>query len=212
MKTCYIVGGGECDKLDFHKDEDDIIVAADAGYKYLMDRKLEADYVIGDFDSMEEVDHKNKIKLNVDKDETDMEMAVRLAVSQGFKRIIIYGSLGGERLDHTFANIQMASHYAREGIKIELIGNTQKVVFLHNDSYVIPKGSYEKKTFISIFSVDGDSLGVSIKGLKYELSNATLTSGFSRGVSNELLDGDAEISVLDGNLVIVISKDSSIGR
>ena len=61
MSICYIVGAGECKKLDFTKKDGDIVIAADGGYKYLQRAGIKPDIVIGDFDSLGKAPEGEKI-------------------------------------------------------------------------------------------------------------------------------------------------------
>ena len=45
--------------------------------------------------------------------------------------------------------------------------------------------------------------GVTLKGLKYELTDALITNSFPVGVSNEFIGKEAEITVRDGTLLIL---------
>ena len=51
-KICYIVGAGEDCGLDFRPKTGDLVIAADGGYERLLKAKIQADLVIGDFDSL----------------------------------------------------------------------------------------------------------------------------------------------------------------
>lgn len=51
-KICYVIGAGENYGLDFRPEPDDYVVAADGGLKYLEENNIEADLVIGDFDTL----------------------------------------------------------------------------------------------------------------------------------------------------------------
>ena len=49
--------------------------------------------------------------------------------------------------------------------------------------------------------------GITLKGFKYIVENYDLSIEFSRGVSNEILDDEAEISFDEGYLLVIESKD-----
>ena len=70
-------------------------------------------------------------------------------------------------------------------------------------NFVIPR---EKNSYLSVFSLSEESVGVSISGAKYPLQNHTLTRNFPLGVSNEFKQKNTVISIKDGILLIVISK------
>ena len=50
---CYVVGAGENYGLDVQKTVGDLVIAADAGLRYLAGQDIRAEFVIGDYDSME---------------------------------------------------------------------------------------------------------------------------------------------------------------
>ena len=73
MGICYIVGAGECAEINFKKEENDFVIAADGGYKYLLEAGIIPDAIIGDFDSLGFLPEGNNVlKLNPVKDITDM--------------------------------------------------------------------------------------------------------------------------------------------
>jgi thiamine pyrophosphokinase len=53
-----------------------------------------------------------------------------------------------------------------------------------------------------VFSAGERAEGVTLKGLKYPLEDATLTCDYPLGVSNEFAGGPAEVTVRDGTLLI----------
>ena len=58
---------------------------------------------------------------------------------------------------------------------------------------------------MSLIPMNGPVLGISSKGLKWELKNQTLHKHFI-GISNIALEKTVEISFLDGDLLCVIQK------
>ena len=202
MSTCFIVGAGDCKNLGINKKDGDLIIAADAGYQYLKNKGLTPDVVIGDFDSAPVPAHKNVIKLKVEKDETDMEMCMRHGINKGFKNFVIFGGLGGKRVAHTIANLQMICNYTKQGFNITMVGDETMITAIYNDYIVFPKGM---KGDVSVFAHGDEAKGVTISGLKYEVSDVVLTSDFALGVSNSFVDKEARVEVKNGTLIIMWS-------
>ena len=112
---CYIVGAGENYGLNFTPEEDDYVIAADAGYKYLLEAGITPDMVVGDFDTLKYVpDHPNIVQLKPEKDITDTWEAVTKGFEKGYKEFHLYACMGG-RVEHSIANFQLLSHIAEEG-------------------------------------------------------------------------------------------------
>ena len=197
---CYIVGAGENYGLDFKPEEGDYTIAADAGYGYLKDVGVMPDMVVGDFDSLNYIpNHPNTFKLKPEKDETDTWEAVRLGMEKGYGEFHLYCCTGG-RIDHTIANIQLLVHIADMGGKGFLYDRDNVLTVIKNSEIMFDKA---KQGYISVFSLSDTSKGVTIEGLKYEITEAELTNRFPLGVSNEFMGKNSRISVRDGYLLIV---------
>jgi thiamine pyrophosphokinase len=83
-------------------------------------------------------------------------------------------------------------------------------VFLYGEGYVITAVTDGTLTLaggrgetVSVFSWTDTSEGVTLRGLKYPLENATLTSTFALGVSNSFAEETALISVERGTLLVM---------
>ncbi len=203
MGICYIVGAGECEALDIKKNINDLIIAADGGYRYLLEAGIEPDIIIGDFDSFGIVpEGDNVLKLNPVKDITDMHAAAQIGIEKGYSEFHIYGACGG-RIDHTLANIQLAVSLAQKTIKVLIHNGNTKITAICNGSISFPN---EYEGYVSVFAYSDECTGVYIKGLKYTLENATLTNSFPLGVSNEFIGCESEITIGHGTAVIVINS------
>lgn len=98
---CYVVGAGACLGLEFQPSEEDLVIAADAGLRYLEQSGIAADLIIGDFDTLGNAPAgTNVITLSCEKDDTDMLAAVREGIKAGYTEFHLYGGTGG-RIDHT---------------------------------------------------------------------------------------------------------------
>ncbi len=202
MKKCFIITGGEPSALP-SIDENDFVIACDKGYGYAENNGVIPSLVIGDFDSYEGELPKNipVMRLKCEKDDTDTMTAVRYAVANGYKDIVLCCALGG-RLDHELANIQSALYAVRRGVKVSIFGKDSNIYFLRDESR---KFSKNDGCSLSVFSATDSCSGVFIKGAKYPLKNAVITSDFPIGVSNEWTEADVEISVKNGILMVVES-------
>ncbi|MGN0573807.1 MAG: thiamine diphosphokinase [Acutalibacteraceae bacterium] len=199
MKSCHIVGAGECKELNFKKKSGDLVIAADGGYLYLEKAGIKPYIAIGDFDSLDiQPECEKVIKLNPVKDITDMYAAVNAGIEEGFSCFHLYGATGG-RIDHTIANIQLIASLAQQKMKAFIHDGNTVITAVCNDSL---KFSSENKGYISVFSHSEKCSGVYLKGLKYTLENAELTNTFPLGVSNEFIGEKSEIIIGNGTAIV----------
>ncbi len=200
MKKCYIFGAMPVSNLKININDDDMIIAADAGLITTDNLKLTPDYIVGDFDSLKFVPQgDNIIQHPKMKNETDLILAVDIALEKGYTNFIIYGCLGG-RLDQTIASIQTLAYILKNGGTGVLLGQKESVTLIKNSSVSFTK---ECKGSVSVFSYSKNCRGVEIEGLLYNLDNAEVTNKFPLGVSNEFKGEKSKISVEDGTLVVI---------
>lgn len=197
--VCHIVGAAPITRLSLEKSCGDMIIAADGGYKTLAEHGIIPDITIGDFDSCDIVPGGEILRLNPVKDITDTARAVQYGRECGYSQFMIYGGMGG-RIAHTLANIQLMSSMAKSGEKCVLVGDDECMTVIHNSSVEFGKDS---TGYVSVFSLDDKSQGVSEKGLKYTLSDYDMTNDYPIGVSNEFVGEIAQIAVKNGTLLIV---------
>lgn len=209
MKRCIIVGAGEFKLYDWHSRQDDYIIAADGGYRYLAELDVVPHMVIGDMDSLEnngsEISRENEIeirRLPVEKDDTDMLAAIKEGLKQGCGEFILYGSLGG-RIDHTIANIQCLLYLHNHGAKGVLYGGHCSLELLCKERKVFPKSM---QGLVSVFAYGGEARGVTEQGLKYSLNHAVVSPDFPIGISNEFIGQESSIEVEEGMLLVYVDK------
>ncbi len=200
MKTCYIFSAVEM-KNNFPKPgKDDLIVAADAGYLNVQKAGLRPDVIIGDFDSSKKPNTDTPIEtFPVLKDDTDTMLAIKYGFNNGYKRFAIYGGLGGERTDHTIANIQSLAYIVDHGGEGLLVGENETFALIKNSSITLHS---EKGKTLSIFAYGGIAEGISIKGAVYETDELTLSPFFPLGVSNKFKENTAAVGVKNGCILI----------
>ncbi len=204
MNICYIIGAGDISVSGYKADTDDFIICADGGYRYKDILGRDCNFIVGDFDSLGAVpEEENKFVAPCEKDETDMMLAVDFGYSKGYREFVLFGALGGERSDHSVANIQLLHYIASKGAKGTIVHGDEVFTSFKNDALYLKN---DLKGYISVFSLSDESRGVSIRNLKYTLENATLNSYNPVGVSNEFIGEKAEIVVKDGVLLVVYKK------
>lgn len=212
-KRCILVGAGEwnIDRLENLCDE--FVIAVDGGTVHCRENGVIPDFYIGDFDSLIEPEREyiRKIRiaspdrvciLPVEKDDTDMLAAIKEGIGRGMQQFEIYGGMG-KRLDHTIANLQCLLYLCAHGKKGYLIDQNCVVTVLQNETLKLKKPC---AAVMSIFSMNGSAEGVSIRGMKYPLTNATVTSSFPIGISNEFQEEEATVTVEKGTLLLIIQR------
>ena len=204
MNTCVIFCAGGFEKLARPIDASDYILAADGGLNHLQKLGIMPHGIIGDFDSLGYIPKEAQV-FPVEKDDTDSMLAVRKGLELGYRRFEIYGSLDGERLDHTIANLQTLSFLSQHGATGYLVGLKYMATTVNNSAI---RFSPDAAGIISVFCMGRDTKDVSLRGMKYSLEKGVLTSGFPLGVSNHFIGETAEISVGNGILTVLYDAEN----
>lgn len=198
--VCYIVGAGDNEGTGFIKEADDFVIAADGGLLILNSLGIIPDIILGDFDSLGYIPKgDNIIKHKIQKDDTDMMLAVEKGMELGYKDITMFGGTGG-RTDHTIANLQTMLYASLRGINVKMIdsGNIYRVIT--NGKLTLK--AREKGT-VSVFAMGGMAKGVTIEGAMYSMKDGELTSDNPTAVSNSYIGKDINISVDSGSLLVI---------
>ncbi len=210
MKT-YILTGGVIhpDNIHITPAEGDLIIAADSGLNNAKTLGLTVKTVVGDYDSLghtPDVDADVEvITVPTEKDVTDTQLAVELALTRGATEVHIIGGLGG-RLDHTLSNLAILEDLAEKRVRAVIEDGQNRVRLLRSDSTILPRSGY---TYVSLLALDPLCKGVEIEGVKYPLKGAKLERKFQYAVSNEITGNCCFISVRKGSLLIVESRDQT---
>jgi len=203
--SCIIIAGGDV-KEPIHLDNRErLIICADGGYRHALKQGIKPDVLIGDFDSYTDnlPDDIEIVRLPVEKDVSDTWAAVQYGKEQGIKIFEIYGGCGGDRIDHTIANLQLMHYIASEGMSGFLrYGNQKLVTVCPGVEFPVQAVTFP---YFSVFALSDVCKGVTIKGAKYPLKNAELTNRFPLGLSNECRE-DVLVSVREGSLLLVLTE------
>lgn len=205
-RVCFIIGAGEVDPNSHLSIKDnDLLIAADAGWQTAERFGLTPHLVIGDFDTLPApADHPNTIVLPCEKDVTDMRAAVDLGLERGYTRFALYGGTGG-RLAHTLANLQLLDYLSQKNCRGFLIGDGTVATAITNGALDFPN---HMRGYLSVFCNSGTARGITLTGLKYSLSDGILTGSEALGVSNEFTGQSAHVAVADGTLLVLWRGDN----
>ena len=203
MGRCVIFGAAEFDSLLLPIQKEDLTIAADGGVHHCAQIGLTPDVILGDFDSLGYVPRDARV-FPVEKDDTDVMLAVRHGLQAGFREFLIYGGLEGKRLDHTVANFQTLSFLRQHGARGYLVGREHLVTVIENETAVFPEAA---TGILSAFCMGKDATGVTVQGLQYPLENGILTADFPLGVSNHFVGKTSQITVKSGKLLLIWDKN-----
>lgn len=218
-RTCCLIISGYMENipLEFKNTTDfDFVICADRGFYYAQKLNILPNLLIGDFDSLER-DIYDSIPSSIEifkhpkeKDYTDTLLCLQYALEQDFDELVILGGIGG-RLDHSLSNIQSMAwildewhkqgHYHK---KISMLDGKNRILLIKNSSLNLEASP---GTLISLISLSEICRGISTKGLKWTLNDASLSHTMPIGISNEFIDSHCEIRVESGILLIAICRD-----
>lgn len=216
MKHFCIISGGMIEdsfaSSVIAEEKPDVIIAADSGMEFLYRNQIKPQVIVGDFDSVKKeiLEFYKKqpqiqfVELNPMKDDTDTESAVRLAISMGAEKITLLGATGS-RLDHVLGNIELLGIGLMADVPIEMLD-------AHNRVCMIQHGITKKREnlfgrYISLIPYTKEVEHLTLKGFKYPLTDACLKGFCSLGISNEIVEEEAEITFERGILLVIESKD-----
>lgn len=212
MKRTLIIGGGPVNVGLINQElakKPDLLIAVDYGGFYCDELEIIPQVLIGDFDSLSSpiVDKLMNAGVRVipyspRKDETDMELALDLAILEGSSSIIILGGLG-RRLDHTLSNMGLLLKALAQKVDVHLLDEAHDITAI-NHRIVL-----ERRTgwAVSLIPLTVKVSGVTTSGLMYPLDKADLLLEKSRGIHNEFTAEIATVEVTEGILWVILFKE-----
>ena len=190
------------------------VVAADGGARHAAELGLTIDRWIGDGDSLdrEELERLRAAGTRVDlvdrdKDASDTELAIGVALEEGADELVVLGAFGGDRLDHSIANLSLLDHPGLGRRAVTLLDASARVQLVRAPGadgapIEVPLPG-RVGDLVSLLPYGADVQGVVTRGLRYPLVHETLRAGAARGLSNVREAADASISVGSGGLLVV---------
>ena len=201
-----IVTGGPLPSCNFVLPEAELVIVADSGGDHAEELGLEVDLLIGDFDSCSEeaIGRANEVRrFPVDKDVTDLELALAAAIEKNCSSVTILTSARG-RFDHTFGNIVVASSSRWSELEIDLFVDESYTKIIRDKAKLTGNPS----DTLTLLAMGGTAFGITSIGLKWELDGIDLSVGSGLGISNEFIAHEVEISVDEGTLLSIQSFDN----
>jgi thiamine pyrophosphokinase len=192
----------------------DMILAADSGAIIALDYGCTPAIIVGDFDSLTLSEDElatmgsQLVRAEVEKNETDTELAVQVALERGAERITILGGIGGERFDHTMANMLLLAGF--ETIPMQIVDGPATCWLLRGPGSTVIEG--QAGDLLSLFPLIGEAVGVRTTDLYYPLYGETLYFGKPRGVSNVLIGEHAGVSLERGLLLVIHTNKYEIAQ
>lgn len=188
-------------------EEADYLICADGGQTIARKLGLLPDCVVGDFDSTDTEERFSCLYLTypAEKDLSDSEAALLHAVDQDCDEIVLLGGLGG-RLDHTLGNLALLCKFAAPGREITFLDARNRVTFLQGGTLTLEADP--RYRYFGLIPVDAEASGITVRGAKYELTEARLMRAGTHGISNEIEGRCAEIRVKEGALFVTQSSDA----
>ena len=206
----WVVAGGELPDAERVEElkrasPPDFLVAADSGADAALALGLRVDVIVGDFDSVSSqalAAAGRQRRHPVDKDATDLELALREARDLGAERITLIGG-GGGRLDHFLANVALLGGEDLAGVAVDALMGKARLWVVRSRQEITGRSGQ----VVSLLPLGGPARGVHTSGLRWALSGETLPAGSTRGVSNEMTGSRATVS-LEGGVLLAIQPES----
>ena len=181
----------------------DLVVAADGGGRHAAALGVTVNAWVGDFDSSDglHLDAPREVHPAA-KDETDGELAVRVARERGATELVFLGAFGG-RFDHTAALVLGGLRLAGEGLRVTLHSGDESGHPLlpgRDVTLDLPAG-----TTLSVLAFS-PLHGLTLTGTRWPLRDASVPLGSGHTVSNEAAGGWVTASLGQGTALVTVLR------
>lgn len=185
----------------------DTIVCADGGALNAIALGLVPHVVVGDMDSLPETTARDLAEAGTEiirkprnKDQTDLECAIRLSVERGARDIVIVTALGG-RMDHMLANCLLLARPEWQPARLRLVEDEQEAWVLNGPDECVIDGAPGDTLSLLICSSRVD--GVNMTGVEWAVANRSFEFGSTCPISNVLTERQALVSIESGACLAV---------
>jgi thiamine pyrophosphokinase len=196
---------------------DAYVIAADSGIDHALALGLRVDLAVGDMDSVSPEGLAAaraagaEISLHPPaKDQTDLELALDLALARSPSRIVVLGESAG-RLDHLLGVVLLLAHPRYAPARVEARLGDARLTVLHGPTTATLHGT--PGDLVTLLPLHGPATGITTSGLAYPLQAEDLRPGTTRGISNEMLTTEAQLDLRSGTLLAVqIRSEATLTR
>ena len=204
------------------------VIAADRGLVFCSRHGIIPGHIVGDFDSADagladsyrEIEGVEITVYPVKKDYTDTQIAVELAIRLGMKEVVLLGATG-TRQDHFLGNIQVLENALRRGVRVLILDSHNRIRMIGKEEDPDPAGSAGESTgaelvipvseqfgdYFSLIPWGGRAEHITVRGAAYEVTDKSMSTSESLGISNEPVGTAVYISVGKGKLIVAESRD-----
>lgn len=176
----------------------------DRGALLCAKNKIKMKLAVGDFDSVAKEDlieirqyADEVICLSPEKNQSDSEYALHIAIERGYKQGLMLGATGG-RMDHSYVNQSLVN---QDHFNLILKDEKNCIQLCRIGETTFTKDVYK---YISFFALE-DAI-ITLKNVKYPLNQYFMDKKNFIGLSNEILE-DKCICILDKGKVICIQSN-----
>ncbi|MGD7043638.1 thiamine diphosphokinase [Jeotgalibacillus proteolyticus] len=212
----YLVGGGPIDDqwLVNLQHEEARWVGVDRGTDKLIKAGISVERAFGDFDSVSKEEYEQIISYvpiletaQSEKNETDLEMALKWALQQS-QSIRLIGVTGG-RLDHFMGNLQLLGSHPvlKHPHPVEILDEQNRIRLYEEGAYEIKNDPDYR--YLSFIPITQEVNKLTLTGVKYPLTDHNVKMGTTLTISNEFIAPYASISFQSGILMMIRSKDNT---
>lgn len=209
MRAIIFANGDTPDRKTFEQWQTStaLIIAADGGTRNALSIDVKPQVIIGDLDSFDLKDRDWLQKAGAEfivypthKDLTDLELALRYAVTHDATDIVIFSALGG-RWDQALANMMLLALPELRRVATRIVDHNLSISAIWDRMEIHGQAG----DGLSLIPIGGAAHGVSIEGCEYPLQDAVLPFASSLGISNVLIEPIAQVSVKEG-IVLAIHR------
>lgn len=179
------------------------VIAADSGMRHARELGLTPELWVGDFDSATALLERAypdipRERFSTEKDKTDGELAVSIALREGATSLVLVGAFGGARADHAFLHLALAIRLAEQGLNVILTSGAQEAVPLSAGE---TEFDYADGTLFSVLGFS-ELTGLTETGAKWPLDCVEVPFGSSLTISNEV-QGKLRIQLGTGRALLL---------